>query len=113
MKVLVCGGRDFSDQKFVFLILNRLDKEKKITEIIEGGATGADTCARAWAKWYNVKCTTVKADWNSYGRSAGSIRNKLMADLKPQLVVAFKGGKGTANMIAVAKNKGIKVLEAK
>lgn len=113
MKVLVCGGRAFDDQKFVFLTLNRLDREKPITEIIEGGATGADTCARNWAKHYGVKCTTVKADWASYGKSAGPIRNKLMADLHPNLVVAFKGGSGTANMIAVAKAKRIKVMEAK
>lgn len=113
MKVLVCGGRDYSNQQLVTLTLNRLDRENKITEIIEGGATGADTCARNWAKHYKRKLTTVKADWNSYGKSAGPIRNKLMADLKPKLVVAFKSGKGTAHMIEVAKSKGIKVLEAK
>lgn len=111
MKVLVCGGRNFDDQKFVNLTLTRMDKETPIGEIIEGGASGADACARRWAKFYAVKCTTVKADWDSYGKKAGPIRNKLMADLKPDVVVAFKGGSGTANMIEVARSKRIKVVE--
>lgn len=113
MKVLVCGGRNFDDQKFVSLTLTRLDREKKITEIINGGAAGADQCARRWANFYKVKLTTINADWENFGRSAGPIRNMVMIDLKPKLIVAFPGGKGTEHMKKIARSKGIKVVEIK
>ena len=49
--------------------------------------------------------------WTRYGNSAGPIRNCEMLLQAPDLVVAFKGGKGTAHMVAVARKKGVKVLE--
>jgi len=50
------------------------------------------------------------ADWGKYSKSAGYIRNKqMLAEGKPDLVVAFPGGKGTANMVKLAKLANIPI----
>ena len=104
MRVLVCGGRDFDDMAMVERVLG----EVEITELIEGGAKGADTLARTWAKDNEIPVRTFKADWGRYRKGAGPIRNRQMIDEgKPDLVVAFPGGSGTANMIGLARAAGL------
>jgi hypothetical protein len=112
MRVLVCGGRDFGHAPTVWDALYKIDKETKIVLIIEGCATGADRIARSWAKTNVVDYISIEAEWDKYGRAAGPIRNKKMLDKgKPDLVVAFPGGKGTANMCKQARSAGVKVIE--
>lgn len=113
MKVLVCGGRTYSDYEKVSQVLGVIDHhEYTITEIIQGGAAGADALAKRWALENNVDCKEFKADWTKYGRGAGPIRNKTMLTVgQPTMVVAFPGSKGTANMIRQAKDAGIRVEE--
>ena len=49
-----------------------------------------------------------KADWDKFGRAAGPIRNaQMLREGKPDLVVAFPGGRGTANMVAQAKARAL------
>lgn len=115
MKVLVCGGRDYQDWEKVFYELDNIHKSslwKPISEIIQGEALGADRCVKNWAKDRNVICKSFPADWNKYGRNAGPIRNKQMLDEgNPELVIAFPGGKGTANMVKLSKQCNIQVIE--
>ena len=112
-RVLVCGGRDFEDKEFLFDRLDILDgKLDGIDVVINGGAKGADTLAAKWAKSRGIDVKTFEANWKTYGRSAGSIRNgQMLTEGKPDLVVAFKGGKGTRDMIKRAKKKGVTVME--
>jgi hypothetical protein len=79
-------------------------------EIIEGGAPGADNRAQEWAHRREIKCTTVPAQWEKHGKSAGYIRNSEMAKMRPDVVLECPGGKGTANMVEVAKASGLKVI---
>jgi len=82
------------------------------TVIIQGGAKGADECARRWANEHSVGCETYHADWKKYGKAAGPIRNRKMLDLgNPDLVIAFPGGNGTQNMVALARQNYIEVKE--
>jgi ABC-type Fe3+-hydroxamate transport system substrate-binding protein len=116
VKVIVCGGRDYWDADFAFWYLDELlDAAVSIIpddfEIIEGGARGADALAFAWAMERGIKCTTVNANWDKYPKAAGPIRNGEMLKLDPDLVVAFPGGRGTANMIQQAEKKGVQVIE--
>lgn len=107
MIVLVCGGRDFSDYT---LLKESLDKIKP-TQIISGGAQGADSLAEVYANELNIPIKVFKADWKTYGRPAGMIRNQKMLDEgMPDLVVAFPGGRGTADMVKRAKREGFKVV---
>lgn len=83
-----------------------------VVTIIAGGADGADSLAASWAAVENVNYKEYKADWYQYGKAAGPIRNKRMLEEgKPDLVIAFPGGKGTANMVALAKGAGIEVIQ--
>jgi hypothetical protein len=113
MKVLVCGGRDFRDYNLLSTVLYAEDLFRDgISQIIHGGARGADTLAKQWAREHNpeIPCRVFLADWEKHGRSAGPIRNQLMLkEGRPDLVIAFPGGRGTADMVARAKKAGIKV----
>jgi hypothetical protein len=110
--VLVCGGRDFTDWKLVDSVLTEIHRERPITELVEGGASGADCCAWNWAQRNDVPRKTFAAEWEKYGKSAGPTRNfKMLREGCPNLVVAFPGGKGTAQMIGIARAKGVQVRE--
>lgn len=105
--ILVCGGRNYRDY-------TRLAKELDAlapTKIIHGGATGADYLAAQYVTARGIACEVYPADWTQYGRSAGPIRNQRMLDLgRPNLVLAFPGGRGTADMVRRAFGAGIPVI---
>ena len=113
MRVLVCGGRDYSDVGTLVSRLAGLHVDRGIDLIIEGGGAGADTLARQFGQVSCIPVQTFRADWRKHGRGAGPIRNRQMIEEgKPDLVVAFPGGKGTADMVRRARAAGIEVLEA-
>ena len=108
MRLLVCGGRNYNDAKRIEEEIVKLAP----TVIISGGASGADTHAIIEAQVLGIPVIVYMADWKKYGRRAGPIRNKQMLEEgKPDMVLAFPGGIGTANMIKQAKAAGIKVIE--
>lgn len=109
VRVIVCGGRDFADREAVYRALDRLNSLRRIVELIEGGAPGADRMAADWAAERLVKLTEVRAEWDRYGPSAGPKRNRKMLELKPDGVVAFPGGRGTMDMIRAATEAGVPV----
>ena len=110
MRILVCGGRTYSDRQKVYDTLDLLSPPP-IT-VIHGAARGADTLAADWAALRNVPAVWGLADWKAYGRSAGPIRNqRMLNEGKPDLVVAFPGGRGTADMIKRARTAGVPVIE--
>lgn len=114
MRLLVCGGRDYGDVGKVYDTLDEVHAGSAgpISLVIEGGATGADALARKWAKDRRVPVRTYKAHWTKHGNAAGPIRNQLMIDDgKPNAVIAFPGGHGTADMVLRAKAAGLKPLE--
>ena len=111
MKVLVCGGRDFNDQPFLYGVLDSFGFGP-ITTIIHGAARGADSMAGKWARDRKIPELVFPADWNLYGKQAGPIRNQQMLDQgQPDIVVAFPGGRGTAHMISIASKAGVIVYE--
>lgn len=111
MRVLVCGGRDFTDYWLVQEVLNGQHKAEPITCLIEGGALGADRFAHRWATDRGIEVERFAADWRM-GASAGPIRNKAMLIMgRPALVIAFPGGRGTANMVKQARGFGVTVRE--
>lgn len=111
MRVLICGGRHYSDKKAVYDFLDMMHTTYTITLLIEGGATGADMIANQWARERRVKFHTEQAKWEQYKRAAGPIRNNEMLMKNPQVVIAFPGGIGTKNMMNQAKNLGIEVID--
>lgn len=80
--------------------------------IISGAARGVDRLASEWAVIHWCGLEEFPADWEKYGKAAGIIRNQQMLDEgKPNIVLAFPGGNGTANMIAKAEKAAIKVIK--
>lgn len=114
MRVAVCGGRDFNQHVYVYDALDDLvEREGPIAELITGGATGADYWAESWAWMNKVPCRIFAADWKRHGRKAGPLRNQQILDAAaPDLLVAFPGGRGTADMTSRAKRAGVRVVEA-
>lgn len=112
MRIIVCGGRDYRDRNALFHALDRLHAKRGIGFLIVGGTSGADYLAWQWADERNVPCGVYNADWKEHGRAAGPIRNqRMLDDGKPDGVVAFPGGNGTADMIVRAKGAGLTVWE--
>lgn len=106
MRVLVCGGRTYAEQGRMSEVLDEL----RPTEIITGGAKGADTLAENWARYNRVYVNVFPAQWREYGRAAGPRRNQQMIDQgQPELVLAFPGGDGTADMVRRAQAANIPV----
>lgn len=118
MRVLVCGGRTYNDKDRVWRTLDEIagiSEEQPLAAhvvVIHGGALGADILADAWAVTSYAGIAQYLPYWKGQGRAAGPIRNQRMIDDgKPDLVVAFPGGKGTADMVRRARAAGIPVRE--
>lgn len=111
-RIIVCGGRDYTDQAMLFGVLDMEAEARSIYAIIQGGADGADKLARMWCHSRLFRCENYPADWRTHGKAAGPIRNQQMLDEgKPTKVFAFRGGRGTADMVRRAKAAGVPVLE--
>lgn len=113
-RILVCGGRDFTDIYRGFCALNELSALfARQFCIIQGGAQGADYLSKLWARQRGTPCIQVDSNWEYFGLSAGTIRNQWMAQFcLPELTVAFPGGSGTADMIKQSQMRGIPVYAA-
>jgi predicted Rossmann-fold nucleotide-binding protein len=110
MKAIVCGGRDFSDSVYLEYSLKICVKWWNLDLIITGGAKGADTLAHNWAARAGLSTKIMYADWDTHGKAAGMIRNKLMLQELPDVVIAFKGGAGTENMINISRQANVPVF---
>jgi hypothetical protein len=113
-RIIVCGGRDFSDRALCFKTLDELLPKYDCPEIVSGHASGADQFGEEYAKEHGLQFQIFKPDWKKYGKSAGPIRNRqmLMYALETTaVIIAFWDGesKGTKNMISQAQNAGAKV----
>lgn len=113
MRVLVCGGRAYDDWATLDQVLCDLwDRSGRFLVVIHGGAKGADALASRWCSlaFGEAEEMVFTPDWKQYGRGAGPIRNQQMLDEgKPDLVLAFPGGKGTTDMVRRAELADIPV----
>lgn len=121
-KILVCGGRNFANYPLLSNTLNKICIDREWlwdieyympgVIIISGMAKGADSLAIDWAVVNWLRWEEYPADWETHGKAAGLIRNQQMLDEgKPDLVVAFPGGRGTADMIRRAEKAGVEVIK--
>lgn len=112
MKILVCGGRDFSNRDWLFAVLNNFHRTYSVYAIIHGGASGADTYAGWWAIQNEIDQHVYPAKWSIDGKAAGPLRNeRMLLEAQPDLVLAFPGGNGTAHMVKIAKEADVQVLQ--
>jgi len=108
MRLIIAGGRGY---KFTSADITLLDCMKHtITEIVTGGATGADTEGLSYAQACGIPCKVFGADWRKFGKSAGHIRNRDMA-IYADTVLLFPGGRGTESMHKFAVEHGLTILD--
>lgn len=119
MRVLVTGGRDYSDRATVFRALTRLHRETPIDLVIHGACVwrdknelrGADRWAQEWALANEVPYLGHPAKWTTLQYGAGPQRNAdMLARWKPDIVFAFPGGRGTADMVRKAEVARLRVI---
>ena len=109
MRLLVTGGRDYSDFQALCTILDQIHKETPVTLLIHGGARGADSLAGAWAALRQTPVRVFTANWDLHGKAAGPLRNQqMLTEGHPDAYLAFPGGQGTADMVQRCRKQGIK-----
>jgi len=118
-KVLICGDRNWTNWSVIqeqvchMAIGSAALTGEKLT-IIQGGCRGADRIAKQCCNASRVNCLTFDAEWDRYGPAAGPIRNRLMLDQKPDMVIAFhdnlRKSKGTRDTVMEARKRGIPVM---
>jgi hypothetical protein len=115
VRVLICGSRYFKNYRYFARTMREIDdRYGPFKVVIHGGASGTDFFAHLWANSPLGAREEIefKADWTAHGKSAGPIRNQKMLDNgNPDLVVAFPGGRGTADMVRRAKAAKVPIVE--
>lgn len=109
MKILVTGGREYSNKELVYRVLDSVLSNRGISLVIQGGAKGADSLAKEWCLERGVHSCQVDALWQHFGKAAGHRRNATMLKLSPDGCIAFKGGRGTEGMVSMCDKAGIKI----
>jgi len=100
MKLIIAGSRHLTDidSEGIQAFINFLGIEN-ITEVVCGCARGIDTAGELWAKENNIPVKPFPAEWDLYGKAAGHIRNKQMAEYGDELLIIWNGkSKGSFNM---------------
>lgn len=119
MKTIIAGSRKINFMNYKgevdelkYKMLENIIKEIncKITKVISGGARGIDTFAIEYAKRNNLPVDIYMANWELYGKKAGSIRNCEMSKQGECLIAIWDGeSRGTKHMIDIAKEGGLLV----
>ena len=117
VKVLICGGRKWNRRELTFRALDFLHQRHQFRAVIHGAASGADTLASEWAHSRGIKVYEYPAKWRpphlngQLDREAGFKRNQMMLDMEqPDLVIAFPGTSGTADMMRRSRQAGVQVI---
>lgn len=79
----------------------------EITEVVCGLARGADTLGKQWAHERGIPVAEFPADWESFGKGAGHIRNRQMRDYADAGIGFIWGSsKGSMNMLSQLREAG-------
>ena len=115
-RIIVAGGRDFTDYALLSETLDVILKRYTLREvqIVSGCCRGADALGERYAREHGIPVVRFPADWQAYGKAAGPIRNRKMAEYASEgegILVAFWDGKsrGTASMIRLAEKYELQI----
>ncbi len=112
MKIIIAGSRGITDIKHVneAMIASTATfhwLDTPIDEIVSGTAPGVDRLGEQWARSRAIPVKRIPALWDEYGRSAGHIRNAIMAEYADGAVLIWDGeSRGTFNMINQMERRG-------
>jgi len=114
MKLAIVGSRDFEDYELCKKTILKNFNINAITEIVSGGAKGADSLGEKFAKENNIKLTTFLPDWDKFGKKAGFLRNTTIVENSDIIIAFWKNkSKGTQDTISKARktNKIVIIME--
>jgi hypothetical protein len=111
MRLLIAGSRDlFPNMEEITKAFHEMfpgGRLYKDDEVISGTAIGVDRQGERWAVGYGIEPTRFPADWDRYGRKAGYIRNRVMADYCTHAIIFWNGkSSGTKSMIDLMIKSG-------
>ena len=108
MRTIIAGSRSITDYAVVEEAVAASGFRPSV--VLSGAARGVDTLAFDWGWEQGVPVESYPADWKKLGKHAGAIRNQIMAERADALIAVWDGrSRGTADMIAKAKRRGLKV----
>lgn len=109
MRTIIAGTRTITDVEAVRHAV--ANSGFQITEVLCGMCPGPDLNGKLWADLNKIPVKKFPANWFQFGKKAGPMRNKLMAEHADALIAIWDGkSSGTRHMIKVAKEKGLKVF---
>ncbi len=108
MRVAVCGGKDFLAMHLISAVLFKVHRANHITELLIGNSRGVDEIVNDWAARTGIPVRHINSDWLSYGEDADDVRNQLIIDERPDIIVLFPGGKRTNDLLNKAITAGHK-----
>ena len=109
MKLLIAGSHTFTDYQHLCQVL--APDRHRITQVLTGGAPGADTLGKRWAWSKQVPWKGFKADWERFGKVAGVRCNHQLAQAGDVLAVFWDGpSPGTAHLIQCMQELGKPVV---
>lgn len=106
MRTIIAGSRTITDPKVIEEAIAA--SGFTITEVVCGGAAGVDTLGKDWAVLRGIPVKMFPADWDTYGKAAGPIRNAQMADYADQAICIFDVQaecRGTKNMMSLMNGR--------
>ena len=109
MKVAIVGSREYPSLNEVRLLVAQLPEG---STVVTGGAKGVDREAQYAANDRGLACIVICADWDTYGRQAGALRNVRIVAACDRLVAFWDGrSRGTQDVMrkAMAAGKPIDV----
>jgi predicted Rossmann fold nucleotide-binding protein DprA/Smf involved in DNA uptake len=88
VKLAIVGSRDFADRNKMDRALEPL--QPLITEVISGGAAGADSMGERWARKRGIPVRVFHPDHKRY-KHAFHHRNRLIVEACDQLIAFWNG----------------------
>lgn len=112
MRVLVTGSRDWSDALGINAVLEEIDiayPTERVTLVSGACPTGADAMCETIARAFGWDVERHPADWRTFGKRAGYLRNQEMVDLGADVCLAFirNKSKGATMTAMLAEGAGI------
>ena len=109
MQLIIAGSRTFTDYQ---LLCQTLALERsRITQVLTGGARGADQLGFRWALQHHIRSRCFAAAWERFGKAAGVRRNHQMAQAGDVLLAVWDGqSPGTAHLVQCMRQLGKPVV---
>lgn len=112
MKTIIAGSRHINSKQIVQDAIDSCPWRDEISEVVCGGANGVDRQGSWWAERNHIAIKDFPADWKTYGKSAGPIRNHQMAQYADALILVWDGtSKGSADMKRWAEHMQLRIYE--